>query len=41
MRTEWKLFGVIAAFLFVAAVVYAFWTNGQSTGASTGSARSR
>jgi hypothetical protein len=27
MRTEWRLFGVLSAFLFVAAAVYAWWTN--------------
>ena len=32
MRTEWKLFSVISAFLFIATFVYAFWTNGQLTG---------
>jgi hypothetical protein len=28
MKSEWKLFGLISAFLFVAATVYAFWTQG-------------
>src|SRR5258705_5096401 len=28
MRSEWRLFGLISAFLFVAAIVYAFWTRG-------------
>jgi hypothetical protein len=27
MRSEWRLFGIISAFLFVAAAVYAWWTN--------------
>jgi hypothetical protein len=29
MKSEWRIFGVIAAFLFVAAIVYGVWTNGQ------------
>ena len=29
MRSEWRLFGIISAFLFVAAAVYAFWTQGS------------
>ena len=32
MRTEWKLFGVISGFLFIATIVYAFWTNGSAPG---------
>jgi Cytochrome c oxidase subunit IV len=28
MRSEWRLFGLISAFLFVAAIVYGFWTAG-------------
>jgi len=32
MRTEWKLFGVIAAFLFAATIVYALWTNSAEGG---------
>jgi len=28
MRTEWKLFSVVAAFLAGATIVYALWTNG-------------
>lgn len=32
MKTEWKLFGVIAAFLLIATVVYGFWTQGESGG---------
>ena len=30
MRTEYKIFGGVAVFLFVAAIVYAFWTRGSS-----------
>src|SRR6266545_192405 len=26
MKSEWRLFGLIAAFLFLAAIVYGFWT---------------
>jgi hypothetical protein len=29
MRSEWRLFGLLSAFLFVAAIVYAFWTRGS------------
>jgi Cytochrome c oxidase subunit IV len=29
MRSEWRLFGLISAFLFVAAIVYGFWTRGS------------
>ena len=29
MKSEWRIFGIIAAFLFVAAIVYGFWTEGQ------------
>lgn len=29
MRTEWRIFGLIAAFLVVACAVYAWWTNHQ------------
>ncbi len=29
MRTEYRLFGIIAAFLLAATFVYAFWTNGE------------
>ena len=29
MRTEYRLFGVLAAFLLAATFVYAFWTNGE------------
>jgi hypothetical protein len=32
MRTEYRLFGVIAAFLLAATIVYAFWTRGQLGG---------
>lgn len=28
MKTEWKLFGIIAAFLLAATFVYGFWTQG-------------
>jgi hypothetical protein len=27
MKTEWRLFGIVSAFLYVACVVYAFWTD--------------
>src|ERR1041384_8661557 len=27
MKSEWRLFGVLAAFIFVAAAVYAWWTD--------------
>jgi hypothetical protein len=27
MKSEWKLFGLISGFLFVAATVYAFWSK--------------
>jgi hypothetical protein len=30
MRTEWRIFSVVAAFLLVATGVYAGWTAGQS-----------
>lgn len=29
MKTEWKLFGVIAVFLLIASFVYGFWTYGD------------
>jgi peptidoglycan/LPS O-acetylase OafA/YrhL len=29
MKTEWKLFAIIAAFLLLATFVYAGWTNGE------------
>jgi hypothetical protein len=29
MKTEWRLFGLVAAFLFVAFAVYAFWTRAE------------
>jgi hypothetical protein len=32
MRTEWKLFSVISAFLFAATIVYALWTNSAAPG---------
>jgi Cytochrome c oxidase subunit IV len=30
MRTEYKIFGGVAAFLFAAAVLYSSWTKGQT-----------
>jgi Cytochrome c oxidase subunit IV len=30
MRTEYKIFGAVAVFLFAAATLYALWTNGQT-----------
>ena len=30
MRTEYKIFGGVAVFLFAAAAVYALWTNGET-----------
>ncbi|OLB79544.1 MAG: cytochrome C oxidase subunit IV [Actinobacteria bacterium 13_2_20CM_2_71_6] len=27
MKSEWRLFGLLSAFLFLAAVVYGFWTK--------------
>lgn len=30
MKTEYKIFAGVAAFLFAAAVVYSVWTNGQT-----------
>jgi hypothetical protein len=35
MKAEWRLFGVLTAFIFVAAAVYAWWTHydsAQTTG---------
>jgi hypothetical protein len=32
MRTEYKIFGAVGAFCFGAAIVYGFWTNGQTGG---------
>lgn len=29
MRTEYKIFGGVAAFLFAACILYAFWTRGE------------
>ena len=29
MRTEYRLFGILSAFLLAATFVYAFWTNGE------------
>jgi hypothetical protein len=31
MKSEWRLFGVLAVFLFVAAAVYAWWTDYDGT----------
>jgi Cytochrome c oxidase subunit IV len=30
VRTEYKIFGGVAVFLFAAALVYALWTNGET-----------
>ena len=30
MKSEWRVFSILAGFLLVAAIVYAAWTNGQS-----------
>src|SRR5947207_3032457 len=32
MKSEWRLFTVVAAFLFVACVVYALWTRAELGG---------
>ena len=32
MKTEWKLFGVVAFFLLLITGIYAGWTNGESGG---------
>jgi hypothetical protein len=32
LRTEYKIFGGVAAFLFAMAALYALWTNGESGG---------
>jgi hypothetical protein len=32
MTSEWRLFGLITAFLYLAAVVYAFWTRASLHG---------
>jgi hypothetical protein len=32
MTSEWRLFGLISAFLYLAAVVYAFWTQSSLHG---------
>jgi hypothetical protein len=29
MKSEWKLFGLVAVFLFIAAAVYAWWTYSE------------
>jgi hypothetical protein len=31
MKSEWRLFGVLAAFVFVAAAVYGWWTDYDGT----------
>jgi uncharacterized membrane protein HdeD (DUF308 family) len=31
MKSEWRLFGVLASFVFVAAAVYGWWTNYDSS----------
>jgi hypothetical protein len=31
VKTEYKIFSGVAVFLFLAAVVYGFWTNGNGT----------
>jgi cytochrome c oxidase subunit IV len=32
MKSEWRLFGLVAAFLFVACTVYALWTRSELGG---------
>lgn len=29
MKTEWRIFGIVSAFLFVACAVYAWWTHAE------------
>jgi hypothetical protein len=29
VKSEWRFFGFLTAFLFIAAVVYAYWTDGE------------
>jgi hypothetical protein len=29
MKTEWRIFGIVSAFLYAACVVYAWWTNAE------------
>ncbi|MEN3307950.1 MAG: hypothetical protein V7603_4152, partial [Micromonosporaceae bacterium] len=29
MKSEWRLFGLVAAFLFVACIVYVLWTRAE------------
>jgi len=29
MKTEWRVFGIVAGFLLAVSIVYALWTNGQ------------
>jgi hypothetical protein len=36
MKSEWRLFGVLALFVFVAAAVYGWWTNYDSSQHGTG-----
>ena len=30
MKTEWRLFGIVAGFLLLVGILYAVWTNAQS-----------
>ncbi len=32
MKSEWRLFGLVSAFLFLAAIVYGFWTHAGTNG---------
>jgi hypothetical protein len=32
MKSEWRLFGLVSAFLYMAAVVYGYWTKDSSPG---------
>lgn len=32
MKSEWRLFGLVAAFLYIAAAVYAFWSRAEQGG---------
>ncbi len=38
MKSEWRLFGVLAAFIFAAAAVYAWWTD-HDTAQATGTGK--
>ncbi|GAA4699995.1 cytochrome c oxidase subunit 4 [Phytohabitans rumicis] len=29
MKTEWRIFGIVSVFLYLACVVYAWWTNAE------------